>query len=70
MSTFRTGTQILNNTLNTLSIYGNPISGTANRLEACEDVVESNKANGTILVYNSDLNKYVLSVDSSDGGTF
>jgi hypothetical protein len=70
MSTFRSGTQILSNTLNTLSIYGNPVSGTANRLEACEDVVESNKANGTILVYNSALNKYVLSADSMDGGSF
>jgi hypothetical protein len=70
MSTFRTGTQVLTNTLNTLSIYGNPVSGTANRLEACEDVVESNKANGTILVYNSALNKYVLSTDDIDGGSF
>ena len=69
-STFRSGTQILSNTLNTLSIYGNPITSTANRLDACEDVVESNKSNGSILVYDSDLDKYILKVDNMDGGSF
>ena len=67
---FQTGTQVLTNTLNTLSIYGNPLSGTANRLDACEDVAEINKSNGSILVYNSDTDKYELTADSEDGGTF
>ena len=67
---FQSGTQVLNNTLNTLSIYGNPLSGTANRLDACEDVSELNKSNGSILVYNSSTDKYELTADSQDGGTF
>ncbi len=67
---FQSGTQILNNTLNTLSIYGNPLSGTANRLDACEDIVESNKSNGNILFYNSSTDKYELTTDDIDGGSF
>ena len=67
---FQSGTQVLNNTLNTLSIYGNPLSGTANRLDACEDVSELNKSNGSILVYNSSTDKYELTEDSQDVGSF
>ena len=67
---FQSGTQVLNNTLNTLSIYGNPLSGTANRLDACEDVSELNKSNGSSLVYNSSTDKYELTEDSQDGGSF
>ena len=67
---FQSGTQVLNNTLNTLSIYGNPLSGTANRLDPCEDVSELNKSNGSILVYNSSTDKYELTEDSQDGGSF
>ena len=67
---FQSGTQVLNNTLNTLSIYGNPLSGTANRLDACEDVSELNKSNGSILVYNSSTDKYELTEDSQDGRSF
>jgi len=53
-----------------LSVYGNPLSGSANRLDSLEDVVESNKSNGSILVYNSADKKYVLTADSVDGGSF
>lgn len=67
---FQSGTQVLTNTLNTLSIYGNPLSGSANRLDACEDIVETNKSNGNILIYNSDTDKYELKQDEVDGGSF
>ena len=70
MDPFRSGTKLLTNNLNALSIYGNPLSGSANRLDSLEDVVESNKSNGSILVYNSADKKYVLTADSVDGGSF
>ena len=45
--------KMLRNDLNTLTIYGNPITGSANKLSACEDVSEQTLANGAILVYSS-----------------
>ena len=63
-------TKILENNLNTLTLYGNPVSGSANRLSACEDVQESTLANGAILVYSSNEKKYILQEETSDGGEY
>ena len=62
--------KMLRNDLDTLTIYGNPIVGAANKLSACEDVSEQTLANGAILVYSSNDKKYILQADSNDGGEF
>ncbi len=62
--------QLVNTTGVSIRIAGSTAGGTSARLDAVDDVVESAKSNGNILVYNSTTENYVLSAPDADGGTF
>ena len=63
-------TQLVNTTGMAIRVAGSMAGGTAVRLDAMDDVVESAKSNGNILVYNSTTGNYILSAPDADGGTF
>ena len=63
-------TQLVNTTGLSIRVAGSMAGGTSARLDAVDDVVESAKSNGNILVYNSTTGNYVLSAPDAYGGTF
>ena len=63
-------TQLVNTTGVSIRVAGSTAGGTSARLDAMDDVVESAKSNGNILVYNSTTGNYILSAPDADGGTF
>ena len=63
-------TQLVNTTGMAIRVAASTAGGTSARLDALDDVVESAKSNGNILVYNSNIDKYELSAPNADGGTF